>query len=341
VSCPFSPKELSAHVDGELGEGIDAKIQHHLQHCVPCAQVVASFELISTTLRQQPQVQMRRSVVSDVCRSVAAHRQRPLRCRKALLMASALLDGELPAAQADRVRAHVSTCEPCEREFQLMRTCVRVLGEREAIEPPPRLRPRILGALAAVPPGRALTRIIPRVPVWRTAAALGGSLAVAAAVALAVFSVPWGQNGSRQPLRPELIAQQAPVRESAQTVTVVEPEPAPVSASAPPPAATREDGAAPAQKADAQRRTRPRVRSGSLVVKRPAPPLAEKEDPGTLSSEVADAIPENTESTSLGSLIVLSGDSASAEDSDGTAAHEVDSSGYDYLSMSVPDSDTI
>ena len=240
MSCPYSPEDLSAYVDGEVGEGIDVRTREHLKHCARCAQIAASFELISTTLRHQPQIPMRRSVVADVCSAVAAQQQeRPLPCRTALPMASALLDGELAPAEAARVRAHLSACEACQREFALMRSCASLLGERRSVAPPPTLRPRILEAVAEVSATRVREGGVSRTSVWRRAAAFGSAAAVAAALVVALLGVYRGPGGLRPSSEPDMIAEhKAPDAPTVASVESEAPSPAVAQIPEPPPEQT-------------------------------------------------------------------------------------------------------
>jgi len=283
VSCPYSPEDLSAYVDGEVGEGIDVRTREHLKHCARCAQIAASFELISTTLRHQPQIPMRRSLVADVCSAVAAQQQeRPLPCRTALPMASALLDGELAPAEAARVRAHLSACEACQREFALMRSCAGLLGEHQTVAPPPTLRPRILQAVADVSATRVREGSVPRTSAWRRAAAFASSAAVAAVLVVALLGVYRGPEGSRPSSEPDMIAE----------AVVRIPEPLPEQASP--------VSAPPAETASVRRATTRRV---------PTPAPARRAPVSTVSIELVaeestdeDAAREPVENLSSGSL---------------------------------------
>jgi anti-sigma factor RsiW len=302
VSCPYSPEDLSAYVDGEAGEGIDVRTQEHLKHCARCAQIAASFKLISTTLRHQPDVLMRRSVVADVCSAVAAQQQeRPLPCRTASPMASALLDGELAPAEAARVRAHLSACEACQREFALMRSCAGLLGERQTVAPPPTLRPRILQAVADVSAARLREGSVPRTSVWRRAAAFGSSAAVAAALVVALLGVYRGPEGSRPSSEPDMIAENkapnAPVAAAVEFET-----PSPAVAQTPEPLPEQAPAVSTPPKRTASVRTATTRRVPTPAPARPAPATTVSTELVAEESTAEAAALEPPENLSSGSL---------------------------------------
>ncbi len=102
---------------------------------------------------------------------------------------SEYLDGDLPAPQADLVRAHLAACAACRTEEELMRRLVAGARELDRPEPPPTLWPAIEGALAT------RERWLPLLA-WRPL--LVGALTGAAAVALIVGLVGGGGSGATQ-----------------------------------------------------------------------------------------------------------------------------------------------
>lgn len=68
---------------------------------------------------------------------------------------SALLDGELPPAERDRVAAHLRACPECAEQRTLLERAVSALTLVPGIEPSPDLRRRVLAAAEARPPGLA------------------------------------------------------------------------------------------------------------------------------------------------------------------------------------------
>lgn len=89
---------------------------------------------------------------------------------------SALLDGELDAAEAAAVAAHVAGCAECGAELGEIRAARRVLRELPAVEPPP-------GFLASLQPGSNV------VPIGRHRARRLGNLAAAAAAAVSAIAL--------------------------------------------------------------------------------------------------------------------------------------------------------
>jgi hypothetical protein len=85
---------------------------------------------------------------------------------------SALLDGELPAAEAAAVRTHVESCAACAHELGEIRAARRSLRTLPAVEPPP-------GFLESLQPGSTV------VPLRRRRRAVAANVAAAAAAAVA------------------------------------------------------------------------------------------------------------------------------------------------------------
>jgi anti-sigma factor RsiW len=116
---------------------------------------------------------------------------------------SALVDGDLPAAELGRVRAHVEACAACARGVAELAALARAARHLDAPEPSPTLWPSIEGTLEEPwgdgaldrRPGEAgrARRTWARLPGWRSFGV--GALAGAAAVALAV--VVGGAGASR------------------------------------------------------------------------------------------------------------------------------------------------
>ena len=95
--------------------------------------------------------------------------------------ASALVDGQLPPAEAERAWSHVLTCPGCRRLVEHEGWVKRQLGGLSApgsVDPPPQL----LGSLYAVDAWAAVDQIEKQSRRRRTAAVLVGSGAVGACV---------------------------------------------------------------------------------------------------------------------------------------------------------------
>ncbi len=184
VSCPYTPDDISAYVDGEQGEADCDGLSHHLQHCATCANMAASFGLVSAALRATDRVTAPSDLLAAVMSRVKARRPpRALSCEAAQEAMSAYVDAELPARAAERLEAHLFACAGCARDFELLHLCST--GAHLPIASPIGLRRRILAAVAqpAPPPkpGFAealLGQLRPR--------ALAPALVAAAAVVLAL-----------------------------------------------------------------------------------------------------------------------------------------------------------
>jgi hypothetical protein len=92
---------------------------------------------------------------------------------------SALLDGELTAAEAAEVRAHVDTCAECATELDDVRAARRAVRELPAVEPPATFLAELLAGDAVVPLGRRSARV---------PAVANIGVAVLAGLAVLVFS---------------------------------------------------------------------------------------------------------------------------------------------------------
>ena len=99
---------------------------------------------------------------------------------------SALLDGELPAADAEAVRAHVAACADCAAELAAVREARTALRSLPAVEPPPGFIDGLLATTAAdePPAGARRAEVVPLR--GRRAALANAAAAVAAGVLLVV-----------------------------------------------------------------------------------------------------------------------------------------------------------
>ena len=115
--------------------------------------------------------------------------------------ASALVDGQLPAAEAERAWSHVLTCPGCRRLVEHEGMVKRRLGglsAPESVDPPPQL----LGSLYAVDPWAAVDEIEKQSRRRRTTAVVVGSGAVGACV-LGLLTITGGPMGRADvPVRP-------------------------------------------------------------------------------------------------------------------------------------------
>lgn len=120
---------------------------------------------------------------------------------------SALVDGQLPASDAAAVRAHVATCDACERELDDVRTARRLVRSLPAQEPPAGFLASLLADDDVVVPLRPRRAVL---------AAVSGS--VAAGLVLLVLSAA---SVSLAAVEPEVVAS---VERHASTVGALEAE---------------------------------------------------------------------------------------------------------------------
>ncbi len=96
---------------------------------------------------------------------------------------SALLDGELPKAEAAALAAHLAACPGCARHLQELANLRAAMAGLEDMEVSPRLEARIL-ALTGSAPGPA--KILPLRPRWRQFGLLAATAGLAAMLILAL-----------------------------------------------------------------------------------------------------------------------------------------------------------
>jgi hypothetical protein len=101
---------------------------------------------------------------------------------------SALLDGDLPAAEAEALRAHGAACDRCAAALADLGALVSAASGLESAEPPPTLWMSIEGSLARAERPSWLASWSS----WRPFAA--GALVGAAALALALIALPGGRG---------------------------------------------------------------------------------------------------------------------------------------------------
>ena len=107
--------------------------------------------------------------------------------------ASALVDGQLPEAEAERAWSHVLTCPGCRRLVEhegMVKRRLGCLSAPESVDPPPQL----MGSLYAVDAWAAVDEIEKQSRRRRTAAVVVGSGAVGACV-LGLLTVTGGPMG--------------------------------------------------------------------------------------------------------------------------------------------------
>ncbi|MFQ6131039.1 MAG: zf-HC2 domain-containing protein [Armatimonadota bacterium] len=305
MSCPFSPEDISAYTDGELGEGDEEKLKHHLQHCAACASIADSLAALSRTLRSRPRAELQHSLAERVL-AAAAERPAPqaLNCKAAQEAASAYLDAELEPRVAERLEAHLMACAQCAEQFELLRLCVPA---PPAVRPVPAgMRQRILATVAEQRRGPFawLAEVLAplRLPTPAPVRAWAPALALACAALLA-----WAVVLPR-------LAPEAPTPIAERPAPAVEP---------PPTGASLAPEAAPAEGGQPSPRPRPRhrvVRVPKRAAEPPAPAAPPDErldltsifegevtpppDPRELALLMGGETPENATSVGSGPLAV-------------------------------------
>jgi len=118
---------------------------------------------------------------------------------------SEFVDGELPPAEAEAVRAHAAGCADCTAALAELRALVTNMHALDVPEPPPTLWPAIEGALH----GRERFGWL-KISLWRP---LGiGALAGAVAVVLVTVALPAGRaRWNREPAAPPVQIAATPV----------------------------------------------------------------------------------------------------------------------------------
>ena len=106
---------------------------------------------------------------------------------------SALLDGQLTAADAAEVRAHVETCPECAAELDDVRAARRAVRELPAVEPPATFLAELLAGDKVVPLGRRRAARVPAV----------ANIGAAVVAGLAILVLASSSLGPAQ-LRPEV-----------------------------------------------------------------------------------------------------------------------------------------
>lgn len=120
TTCTAVEGLLSAYLDGELRGNEPAVVAHHLESCPECVGVLEAVREARAAVRALPMLDVPALVAP------AVHAGDGL---------SAYLDGELDAAAADSVAAHLAGCSVCREELQQLdgaRTAVRALPRLDA-----------------------------------------------------------------------------------------------------------------------------------------------------------------------------------------------------------------
>lgn len=127
-------------------------------------------------------------------------------CSSASLRLSAYLDGELPAAEAEALRAHLRSCAACAAGLEELSSADKALRSAPAAEPPPFFAARVAAAARAMNEYHGPFRRFLRFPVPAMAA-------LTAFIVFNLFTFAFNinamENGQRRELTRKVVAQLA------------------------------------------------------------------------------------------------------------------------------------
>jgi hypothetical protein len=119
-------------------------------------------------------------------------------CRRARRHHSAYKDGDLDAAQARLVSAHLGACPACAAHLRSLRAAVEMLAETPRLESPEPIAPRVFDRLEVETRGAGLALILR--PAWKARPLILPSLLPAAAVLVVVLGVAFALDRDAVPL---------------------------------------------------------------------------------------------------------------------------------------------
>lgn len=148
--CKAFGPAISAWMDGELTPQEVARVEAHVESCAACQQEMQSLrgccemleEVDEIIMPPELQVSIRAAILSEQSAAVCSHIQ-------PLLVS--FVDGELAAADRERVAGHVDECQNCNGELVEMRRTARLVGSLPAVDPPVWLRAQVLAQTSQRP----------------------------------------------------------------------------------------------------------------------------------------------------------------------------------------------
>jgi hypothetical protein len=108
------------------------------------------------------------------------------------------MDGDLDAAQARAVSAHLAACPACAGHLRSLRSAVEMLAETPRLECPEPIAPRVFDRLEVETRGAGLALILR--PTWKARPLILPSLVPAAAVLVVVLGLAFALNRDPLPL---------------------------------------------------------------------------------------------------------------------------------------------
>jgi anti-sigma factor RsiW len=199
MTCPCSREDLSAYIDAEVDETTQARIREHLRACPKCKREVAWLRTLAQMVGGLPRVEPDAAVTWNAERQ-AAEPSQTMRCPVVLPEASAFLDGELPAGDAQAVLAHLAACDPCYHAFKDLERISEAMIATEPAAVPSGLEERIMAAVQAER-RFSLRRLFSRTcEACAPTARVSFRLAAAAVFVLAVLLAVWYTVGPQRPL---------------------------------------------------------------------------------------------------------------------------------------------
>ena len=119
-------------------------------------------------------------------------------CSRTRRQCSAYMDGDLDAAQARLVSAHLGACPACAAHLRSLRSAVEILAETPRLESPEPIAPRVFDRLEVETRGAGLALILR--PAWKARPLILPSLLPAAAVLVVVLGVAFALDRDAVPL---------------------------------------------------------------------------------------------------------------------------------------------
>jgi anti-sigma factor RsiW len=199
MTCPYSREDLSAYIDAEVDETAHARIREHLRACPKCKREVAWLRTVAQMVGGLPRVEPDTALTWSAERQAAEPGQ-TMRCPVVLPEASAFLDGELPAGDAQAVLAHLAACDPCYHAFKDLERISEAMVATGPSAVPTGLEGRIMAAVQAER-RFSLRRLLSRTcEACAPTARVSFRLAAAAVFVLAVLLAVWHTVGPQGPM---------------------------------------------------------------------------------------------------------------------------------------------
>lgn len=146
MECCEMREKLSCYIDGDLDKATTEQVDAHLAECSDCREELAELRLLVTVARntceQEPPSALRQAIMAAV-RDAEAETRHDAEMK---VLVSAFIDGELSAADLERVTHHLAACNGCREQLSDIRTLTLAAHQIDPIEPPATLRSSIAAA---------------------------------------------------------------------------------------------------------------------------------------------------------------------------------------------------